>query len=68
VTKPGRFPPPLAIDEHIESFLVRGANRQALAYVCLEDEAGRRSAANLLTREEARHIAVDVAKLPELPG
>jgi hypothetical protein len=53
VTKPGRFPPPLAIDEHIESFLVRGANRQALAYVCLEDEAGRRSAANLLVRKRA---------------
>jgi hypothetical protein len=42
VTKPGRFPPPSAIDEHIDSFLVRGANGQGLAYVHLEDEAGRR--------------------------
>ena len=39
---------------------------QAIAYVYYEEEPGRRSAANLLTREEAWRIAVNIANLPEL--
>jgi DNA-binding LacI/PurR family transcriptional regulator len=46
--------------------VIRDDNGQKLAYVHFEDESGRRSATNLLTKNEARRIAVNVAKLPEL--
>ena len=60
-----RFPPPWTIDDNGACFIVRDANGQALAYVYYEDEPDRRMATHRLTRDEARRIAIKIAKLPE---
>ena len=45
---------------------VRDQDGQQRAYAYYEDEPGRRSAAKLLSKDEARRIAANIAKLPEL--
>jgi hypothetical protein len=63
-----RFPPPWTIDEHNDAcFIVRDTNGQALGYFYFEDEPGRRAAANLLTRDEARRMASNFAAGPAAP-
>ena len=64
--EPRRFPSPWIAEETDACFIVRDANGHALAYVYFEEEPGRRSAAHLLTRDEARRIAANIAKLPGL--
>jgi hypothetical protein len=61
-----RFPPPWTTEETEACFIVRDRNGQALAYVYLEHEPGRRAAAKLLMRDEARRIPANIAELPEL--
>ena len=63
---PRHFSPPWTVDDNGSCFIVRDANGRPLSYVYYENEAGRRAAANLLTRDEARRIAINMAKLPEL--
>jgi hypothetical protein len=54
-----RFSPPWLIDDPDmklgqDCYIVRDANGHRLAYVYFEDEPRRRSAAHLMTRDEAR--------------
>ena len=64
---PHRFTPPWTIEEAYNArFIVRDSTRQALAYFYFEEKRGRRSVAKLLTKDEARRLAVNFAKLPEL--
>ena len=59
VPAPRHFPPPWTTEEQPACFIVRG---QALGHFYYDDEPG--SAA--LTKDEARRIAVNFARLPEL--
>ncbi len=63
----GRFPPPWTIEEaNAACFIVGDSTGQALGYFYFEEEPGRRSTAKLLTKDEARRLAANFAKLPEL--
>ncbi len=62
-----RFPPPWSIDELTESFVVKDATGQALAYIYFEDEPQRQMSMKRLSRDEAFLVAVNIAKLPRVP-
>ena len=58
---PRRFPPPWVVEVLDACFVVRDADGHALSYIYYESEPGRRSAAKLLSKDEARRIAANVA-------
>jgi glutaredoxin len=67
MTRPRRFPPPWTVEELSDAAcVVKDASGQKLGYFYYEEEPGRRGTAKILTKDEARRIAANVAKLKEL--
>jgi hypothetical protein len=63
-----RFPPPWRADRTPHGYVVRDANGQELAYSYSRENEVEALQAKVLTKDEARRIAVNIARLPELQG
>jgi hypothetical protein len=61
-----RFPPPWTAEEIAGGYVVRDANGQSLAYVYSRNNENDAATAKVLTKDEARRIARNIAKLPQL--
>jgi hypothetical protein len=59
-------PAPWSVEETAACFIVRDPSGQVLTCVYFEVAPGRRSGGTLFTRDEARHLAAAIARLPEL--
>ena len=63
-----RFPAPWTADKIVGGYVVRDANGQALVYIYSRDNEDEARQAKVLTKDEARRIAANVARLPQLLG
>jgi hypothetical protein len=59
-----RFPPPWKIGRIVGGYVVKDANGQSLAYVYGRESRADADKAQLLTLDEARRVATNIAKLP----
>jgi hypothetical protein len=60
-----RFPPPWFIEDIGGCFVVKTINNRPLVFIYYGEGVARRSLAKLLTRDAARRIAANIAKLLE---
>jgi hypothetical protein len=63
-TKDHRFPPPWTVEQIPGGYKVKDANGQSLAYVYGRETRTDADIAHVLTMDEARRIASNIAKLP----
>lgn len=61
-----RFNPPWQVEQIPGGFKVLDANGQSLVYVYARETQAQADTAKVLTMDEARRIAANVAKLPDL--
>jgi hypothetical protein len=60
------FAKPWKIEEQDESFQIRDAAGRILAYAYFEDEPTRRNFSKHLSKDDARRMAQQILRLPEL--
>ena len=63
-----RLPPPWKADKIAGGYVVRDANGQAIAYVYSRATETDAMQAKVLTEDEARRVAINIVRLPELLG
>jgi hypothetical protein len=61
---PRRFPPPWKVEEIAVGYVVKNANGQSLAYVYGRESRADADTAKVLTMDETRRIASNIARLP----
>jgi hypothetical protein len=61
-----RFKLPWTVERLPGGYVVKDATGQALAYVYARETTAQADTAKVLTMDEARRVASNIAKLPEL--
>ena len=61
-----RFKPPWTAERIAGGYVVKNATGQSLAYVYARETRANADTAKVLTMDEVRRIASNIAKLPEL--